>query len=513
VRRILGCLGLIALFVAAVHAEGPDHAVVAETWDAAYLDGAQAGFLHTVTRRVQRDGRTLVQTTRDLNLNVERFHAGVRLRMQSGTEETPDGRVIAVFMRQSQGGQQSLDMHGTVEGDHLHVLVDGGKRLDRRVPWDEHAVGAYHEDRLFQERRVKPGDRFTYLVFEPTVTRLIRVRVAVGEEEETRTPGGTSKRLLRAELTSDALGGVQLPARTIWLDAKLVPVRSETEMPGLGKLTLVRTTRQGALAADTSPVQSADIGFGQLIPLSKRILRPHERRTAVYRITLTGQQDASGAFAQDERQQVRNLHGSTFEIHVHALPPSEPPPDARSPGPEYRQSSFFITSDDARVRNHAARAVGDEADDWEKARRIERWVHAHMTSRGLTEELAPADRVARTLAGDCTEYAMLAAAMCRAVGVPSRIAVGLIYVNSAGSPKMGFHMWTEVWAHGRWLAIDATLARDFVDATHLKIADHSWHNTQSLAPLFPVLRVLGKISIDVLEVDGLPLARAGASVR
>ena len=39
-------------------------------------------------------------------------------------------------------------------------------------------------------------------------------------------------------------------------------------------------------------------------------------------------------------------------------------------------------------------------------------------------------------------------------------------------------------------------------ATHLKIADSSWHNTQSLTPLLPALRVLGRVSIDVLEVAG-----------
>jgi hypothetical protein len=52
------------------------------------------------------------------------------------------------------------------------------------------------------------------------------------------------------------------------------------------------------------------------------------------------------------------------------------------------------------------------------------------------------------------------------------------------------------------MPIDATLGRGFVGATHLKIADHSWHDTQSLKPLLPVMRVLGKLRIEVLEVNG-----------
>src|SRR5258708_26433563 len=41
--------------------------------------------------------------------------------------------------------------------------------------------------------------------------------------------------------------------------------------------------------------------------------------------------------------------------------------------------------------------------------------------------------------------------------------VGLIYVNHRQrGPVMGFHMWTEVWVKGQWLAIDATLGQGSV---------------------------------------------------
>jgi transglutaminase-like putative cysteine protease len=92
--------------------------------------------------------------------------------------------------------------------------------------------------------------------------------------------------------------------------------------------------------------------------------------------------------------------------------------------------------------------------------------------------------------------------MCRAVGIPSRAAVGLIYVDDRRrGPVMGFHMWAEAWVDGRWYPIDATLGLGHVGATHLKIADHSWHDMQSLTPLLPALRVLGKVSIKVVSVN------------
>ena len=129
---------------------------------------------------------------------------------------------------------------------------------------------------------------------------------------------------------------------------------------------------------------------------------------------------------------------------------------------------------------------------------IERWVHSHMDKKNYTEAFATADRVARTLEGDCTEHAVLAAAMCRAVGVPARTAFGLIYIEN-GKPAMGFHMWTEVWVRGQWMPIDATLGKGFVGATHIKVSDHSWHDVQTVTPLLPVVRVVGKVAIRLAD--------------
>ena len=119
------------------------------------------------------------------------------------------------------------------------------------------------------------------------------------------------------------------------------------------------------------------------------------------------------------------------------------------------------------------------------------------------EPFAPASEAAKTLRGDCRQYGLLTTAMCRAVDVPARTAIGLCYAyDRTQGPVMAFHLWTEVFVRGQWVGIDATRGQGHVGATHLKITDNSWHDTQSLAPLLPVARVLGKLSIEVVRVDG-----------
>jgi hypothetical protein len=458
--------------------------------------------VHTFVVEYEQDGRKLYRTTQELNLTVKRFNDTIQLRMDTGTIETEEGKVVGVFMRQYLGKNKQLDLTGTVVGNELRLTLDRTKPL-KPAPWDDSVIGLYRQQRLLREKNVKPGDTFTYLSFEPSINLMIKTHVTVKDYEDVELFGGHArKRLLRVETKPEKIQNVQLPPLIAWVNDQQTPERSQVEAPGLGKVILYRTTKAAALAP--GPIATlTDIGISQYIRLSRAIPRPHDTTTAVYRITIEGDDDPASAFSRDERQQVKNLKGKTFELHVKAGAQVEKSEASEKAGAEFTQSSYFITSADSKVRELARLAVGAEKEPWKKARRIEKWVHDHMAVKAH-EALATADHVARTLEGDCTEFAMLTAAMCRAEGIPARTAVGLVYGDVRSGPVFAFHMWTEVHADGRWIPIDATLGRGGVGATHLKITDSSWHDTRTLTPLFPVVRVLGRVTIAVASVNGKP---------
>ena len=500
-RACAWCLGLV-LVLGSVRAAEPQGRVVEDIWNAAHLEGAPAGFVHTTVRQIERDGTRLLHTTTELQLTVRRESDTVTLRMVTGTDETPEGKVLGISMRQFLGKQQQLVMTGTVEGDELHVRVEGGARLDKRIPWDKDVIGLYRQEHFFGDHKIKPGDTFTYRSYEPTITNVITTRVAARDYEEVEVRG-VKKRLLRVEAIPDRIkasnASLQLPKLVSWVDKQYRTVRSQVEMPGLGKLVLYRT--EAGKAPPTTGAVARLPRLNSLIPIHQRIARPYDTESAVYRITLKDDDDPASAFVQDDRQQVVNIRGNTFELHVRASHGPQPGGQAAAPPEECLKSCYFIKWDDPKVLEHTRRAVGRETDPWAKAKRIESYVYRHIDKKNFTEAFATADQVARTMEGDCTEHSMLAAAMCRAAGLPSRTAIGLVYVDHPRQgPCLGFHMWTEVWIDGRWIPIDATLGRGYVGATHLKITDHSWYDTQSLTPLLPVVRVLGKLSIEVIRV-------------
>jgi transglutaminase-like putative cysteine protease len=496
-------LALAALPRGAVGAEAdPPGRLVEETWEAAHLDGAKVGFVHTTVREIEDGAGKRLRAAADMDLTFRRYKSLVRVRREEGTEETPEGRVLAVFMRQGQEGGPRLVLRGVVEEGRLHVRVDGG-RIEQRIPWSADVVGCYGREHLFAKRRPEPGKSFSFLRYEPTFNAVVTTRVRVGAPEEVPLPGG-SRKLLRVDMTVDKIevpgASAQPPPSVWWLDADFRPLRREIELEGLGTVVLTRTTREAALAAAPA-AKVADVGLKSLLPLNRAIPRPHETRAAVYRVTIRGDSDAGTALARDAHQDIRALEGNSFELHVHPPRAPEKRPGAGAAPAEYLAACPYIDGGDERVRALAARAVGEEKDPWKKARRIERWVKQAVRVDNAAP-LVPASQTARELRGDCRHCALLTAALCRAEGIPSRTAFGLLYVEKGGRPYLGFHTWTEVWIEGQWLGLDATLGRGGVDAAHLKVSDHGWQDVQSLTPLLPVARVLGKIAVEVVRIEG-----------
>ena len=81
-------------------------------------------------------------------------------------------------------------------------------------------------------------------------------------------------------------------------------------------------------------------------------------------------------------------------------------------------------------------AVGPRA----QAERLTRHVNAILEKKP-TVSLPSAREVLRTRVGDCNEHTALYVALARALGIPARIAVGLVSVRGA----FYYHAWPEVY--------------------------------------------------------------------
>ncbi len=172
---------------------------------------------------------------------------------------------------------------------------------------------------------------------------------------------------------------------------------------------------------------------------------------------------------------------------------------ADPPGDEDRRPNNLLQSDNPKIVAMARRPAAEAKDPWTVAVSLERYVHRLITKKDFSQAFATAAEVAENPTGDCTEHAVLLAALARARGIPARAAVGLVYMQ--GEQSFGYHMWDEVYVHGRWIPIDATLGQGGIGAAHLKLAHSSLKGASAYSSFLPVIRVIGRLKIRVLDAE------------
>ncbi|HVZ94900.1 MAG TPA: transglutaminase-like domain-containing protein, partial [Phycisphaerales bacterium] len=134
------------------------------------------------------------------------------------------------------------------------------------------------------------------------------------------------------------------------------------------------------------------------------------------------------------------------------------------------------------------------------------FVAKYMTGAGLDVGMAGADEVCRTKKGDCTEFAVLLAAMLRAADIPSRVVCGVVYCDEFAGKKdvFGPHMWTQALVDHMgvkvWVDVDAAIGpgeRAF-DGGHIAFSTSALSDdvpaTASFSELLPFL---GKVTVEV----------------
>lgn len=481
-----------------------------EVWEAAFVQGekgvdAKIGHVHMTSVPVEADGKKMLRTTKELRFTVGRADAKAEMKADVSSDEDADGKVHAIKAKLWLGKDRVQTLDCTViEGAKVRITADGEFKYEREFKWDATCIGLAKEQTILGDRKAKPGDKFSYRYFEPQVTNYVTIRVEVKDKESVTLPGGAKRDLLKAIATPDALKlkdnqTLQLPAAVFYVDpVSYDTIKTVMDIPEIGKVSLIRTSK---IAAQAPNGQVPDLMKRQSIFLASPIPDMHERDSITYKVTFSGEAKPKELVTIDRRQTVKNIDGKTFELHIQSRRKPEKLDREEMAGDEFLKSNYFITSADSEVKRLAKEAVGTATDPWAKARKIESFVRSFMRPTDYTEAMAPADHVARTRTGDCTEYSMLAAAMCRAQGIPSRTAIGLVYVNNLlGKPGLAFHMWTEVFVNGQWLGLDATLGQGSIGPGHIKITDHSWADVISFTPLLPVKGfIMANPKVEVVE--------------
>jgi hypothetical protein len=179
-----------------------------------------------------------------------------------------------------------------------------------------------------------------------------------------------------------------------------------------------------------------------------------------------------------------------------------PPDSARI----YLASNAYLNLEDTLLARQAASLVPGETDPVRIAAAVYAWVAGRFRFQMGSVLFGTSSETVRDLTGDCSEAAILTAALLRARGVPARVALGFA---SLGKGVFIGHAWGEAWLDGGWVGVDAALRQFPAGAERVKLADLDGRGDMRIAAANLMMRTISNLDIEIVAAwkDGksLPL--------
>jgi transglutaminase-like putative cysteine protease len=495
---LLAWLGVMALVVNRSYLQASSNLATdlarygsSASWRGVYYRGEKIGF--TVSQTVPNgDGFDLEE---DGRLQMALLGATTAATIRT-TAHVDASFQLRGFEFSLDPGTGPIAVTGVIGGSRLKLTITtaSGTRTEDRI-LDEPPALSLNLSRRLASGGLVPGARHHWTVFDPATLHNAPVTVDVGKRELV-SGAGRPVPAFRVEMEFSGL------RTTSWVTDTGDVVREESP---LGMITVRESPERARAMAVPIKVQTDMYDSAAVVPVTKeRIDEPRDVRRL--RVQLSGA-DVSAADLDGVSQ---TATANTAGVIVDIRDPRELKAErADATAKQYLAAEPLIESDDPQILAEAERAIRGITDRSGQAERLTRYVNG-LLEKKPTLSIPSAREVLRTKVGDCNEHTVLFVAMARAVGIPARIAVGLVFVRGA----FYYHAWPEVYidegnSRGYWLPVDPTLNEFPADTTHLRLARGGLEKQTAILPL------VGRLKMTVLNLDVEPGSRrilAGANV-
>ena len=437
--------GLIVSTLLCVSAAASEPAL--ERWQVVTANDTKVGHAR-VTRSVTDDG--IVETER-VEFLLGKAGRRVRYRLLLETHSAPDGTLRQVI-REVDTREGHSRVEAVVMGEDLEVVHGLGKsRNTQRVPGVARDLKSDEIARPWLAIVGHGGQPapFRYRTWDPVKLAVVDVELLfvadnpkANVERRVRSAGDGSGSLLMA----DALGNIV----------------GESMKLGAFELQRVDASEQAARADNAA--------FDHIEPLLQpspyRIPARDMREKIRYRFANNG---VAVALPVGAGQRSWSEGGYTW-LQVCAgcaLDAIELPAAERE---RALAATPWLETADARIALRARNQTAARDDAATKMRKLTTYVRDHMGTEVDMLGYGTAAEALRTGRGDCTEFAVLLAALGRAAGVPTRIAIGRVYARHFEGHRHVFvpHAWVQAWTGTGWESFDAAIGS--FDSTHLAFA-------------------------------------------
>jgi hypothetical protein len=385
---------------------------------------------------------------------------------------TDTALVMKTFDMDFVSNERSFSAQGKISDSKLAITIKSGGETNSSVldvPAKLYPASALGNVVAYQG--VAPGKEFKLKVFEPTVMQVVDANVVIEKKEKVKI----KNREYEAWKTNVSMLGL---TSTVWIDSTGETIKEESP-PGM---VMIQETPQEALAKESG---TATLDVLSLFSIRVDSTIPNPRNVSYLKVAMKGI-DTTNLSLSDESQTIVSVNPIVLEIKGSVQPTQKVALPIKSEA-EFLKPSLCIQSDNPKLKDKALAIIKGSKDGGEATQKLFSWVYNNVEKRA-TASLPSAVDVLANLEGDCNEHSVLFAALARAAGIPTKVAVGLVYLDNA----FYYHAWNKVYL-GNWISVDPTFGQFPADATHIKLQEGE------LAEQAKVLKIVGTVKIDILE--------------
>jgi hypothetical protein len=443
-------------------------ATEADDWFLIRIRGAYSGVGRS--RQIRTDHGWKLRDDLNISLNLQGRIKPIRIT--SSAEVDPDFRLVAFDLRVS-SGIVSFEQKGHMEGRDLVLELPGpGRGGTKRIKLAESPRISRSLGLPAPLKDLEVGDQIRMPIFDPMEGSKREAVINVLEKAALEIAG----QKVDAWRVHASFRAVDM---TMWVD------REGRLLKGLMPLgiTVIRSDRS-EIAKEMRGIRDLP-DMVSLASVQVEGSIPEDGKVKFLRLKVQGE----GTLSIPSDGFHQTLKGSELTIT------REQPPEAGYSLPctdpkmkAYLTASRFIRSDHPEIIKKAKAIVGDEKDPVKAARLINSWVSKNL-KKVPTPSVPDAYTVLRTMQGDCNEHAVLAVSLARAVGLPARIAVGLVHLGDG----FYYHAWVAYWGGRNWFTGDPMRDMLPVNPTYITLlyGDVDKH--------LNVISFLGRLKLKVLD--------------
>jgi hypothetical protein len=467
----------------------------AAEWRGVYYRGEKIGLTVSQTTPTS-DGFELIE---DARLQMALLGATTAAAIKTTAELDPEFGLRS-FEFSLDPGTGPVQVSGRVTGKHVSLTIktpSGGIQHEERDLPDVPMLSVNLPRRLAAQG-FKPGTREQVTVFDPATLRNEAATVEIGKRELVTLQSVKPVQVGRRQVYSR----VSTPMPAFRVDMTFAGLKTTAWVTDTGEV-IKEESQMGLMSVREPPDVARRLAIGRgvqtdlldeaaVVPRNNTKNRIDDARDVrVLRMRIDGL-DLTNPELQGAGQSVRDDVVEERDARSLTAGPADPAV------PAYLRPEPLIESDDPSIHAAAVAAVGTLTDPRAVAERLTRRVNG-MLDKKPTVSLPSAREVLRTKVGDCNEHTALYVAMARSIGLPARIAVGLVYARGA----FYYHAWPEVWiaespARGLWLPVDPTFNQFPADATHIRLARGGLDKQAAILPL------IGRIRMTILDLELAP---------